>query len=211
MSSLFSDPNKAAKRAAAEQRAREEARQAQIRQGTQSIDDIFGRNFNDGFYNGRKQSFIDYASPQLEDQYGDARKALTFSLDRGGVLDSSIRADKFGELEKLYAQNRQQIGDQALSYEGEARNNVENARAGLLQMLNSSADASGVANQALSRAQALSAPQAYSPLSQLFATFTSGLGQQAAQERAEAMSGGLYKAKLNTGLFANNPNAVKVS
>lgn len=211
MPTLFSDPGAAARRQAEEDRKREAARQMAVRDGTQRVDDIFGSQFNDDFYGKRRQAFLDYANPQLESQYGDARKALTYSLARAGTLDSSIRADKFGELQRLYDQNRQQVGDQALSYENDARSNVEGARSGLISTLNSTYDTEGVANSALTRAQALSAPAQFSPLSQLFSSFTSGLGQQAAQERAEAASGNTYKAAYNTGLFAPNRAAVKVT
>jgi len=190
-------------------RYEEDARQQRIREGTERVNGIFEGNFNPDFFTNRKQSFLDYATPQLEDQRSAAEKELTYSLARAGTLDSSIRANKFGELQKLYDTNKQQIADKALSYETDARNNVENARSGLLSTLNATGDAEGAANSSLSRAAALSAPEAFSPLSQLFASFTSALGTQAAQEKAAAMSGGSYTPKYNTGLFGGN-KSVKV-
>lgn len=166
--------------------------------------------FGDDFFAKRRQSFIDYATPQLEDQYGNAQKELTFALARSGTLDSSIRGEQTGKLQQLYDLNKQKIGDEALSYETQSRNAVEDARANLIQTLNATGDAQGAANSALSRSQALSQPAAYSPLSQLFTDFTAGLGTQAAQERAMAASGGSYKAPYNTGLFGG-AGRVKVS
>ena len=72
--------------------------------------------FNDDFFNGRKQAYMDYADPQLEDQYGDANKQLTFSLARSGLLDSSARGEKLGDLQKLYDTQKQAVADKALSY-----------------------------------------------------------------------------------------------
>lgn len=193
-------------------RFEEQQRQANIRAGTQRVDGIIDTIFDKPFYDRRRQAYVDYASPQIQDQYGDAQKELTFALDRSGNLNSSVRGQKFGELQKLYDTNKQGAADQALSYESEARNNVENARSGLIANLNATGDTEGAVNQALSRAQSLSAPQAFSPLSQIFASFTSGLGQQAAQERAEAASGGTYAAKYSTGLFApRQKDVMKVS
>ncbi|MGN6451332.1 MAG: hypothetical protein ACTHLK_22610 [Brucella intermedia] len=159
--------------------------------------------FDDNFFSGRRQAYIDYASPQLEQQYGDAQKQLTFALTRSGNLDSSMRADKSAELQKMYDLNKQKIADEALSYETQARNAVEDARSGLISTLNATGDAQGAANAALARSQALSQAPAYNPLSQLFTDFTAGLGTQAAMERAEAASQGGYKSKYNTGLFGN--------
>lgn len=191
-------------------RADEQARQERIRGGTKRIDEIFAGQFNDPFYQQRRQNYLDYATPQLDDQYADAQKNLVFDLARNGTLSSSIRGARMSELQKLYDTNRQQVHDQGLAYENQARNAVEGARSNLLTTLNSTGDAEGAASSALSRSQALSAPDTYSPLTDLFAKFTSTLGQQAAQERAAAASGGSYKPAYNTGLFGNT-GRVKVS
>lgn len=166
--------------------------------------------FTDDFYNKQKQAYIDYATPQLEDQYADAQKQLTYALARGGLLDSSVRGQKAGELQQQYDLNKQQIGDQALTYETNAKNSVEDARANLISSLNATGDAQGTVNSAISRASALSAPPTYSPLTQLFTDFTSALGTQAAVDKANALSGGGTTSTNGTGLFAPNSNAVKV-
>ncbi|CAK7259095.1 MULTISPECIES: hypothetical protein [unclassified Shinella] len=165
--------------------------------------------FTDDYFKGIRQKYIDYANPQLEDQYGDAQKELTFALARGGLLDSSVRGEKAGELQQLYDLNKQQVADQALAYEGEARNAVEDARSNLIATLNATGDAQGAANSAIARASALSKPAAYSPLAQLFTDFTAGLGTQAALERANYYGGG-EKPRYTTGLFTpKNSTVVK--
>lgn len=167
--------------------------------------------FNDAYYDKQRQNYIDYAKPQLDDQFADAQKQLTFALTRGNLLDSSARAQMEGDLKKQYDLSDQHIADQALTYETNARNSVEDARAQLIQMLNNTGDATGAASQALSRAQALSQPPSYSALGNMFADFTNTLGTQAALERANYYSGGQTGARYNTGLFAPNSGAVKVT
>ncbi len=196
---------------AAQDRADEAARQARIRQGTTNVNSTFDNQFTDDYYGKQRQNYIDYASPQLEDQYGNAQKQLTFALDRGGNLDSSARADLEGQLQKKYDLNKQQIADQGLSYQNQAKNSVEDARAQLISMLNSTGDATGAANQALARASALSTPPQYSALSNLFSDFTGALGTQAALEKANYYSGGQVGPRYNTGLFAPNSGAVSVT
>lgn len=166
--------------------------------------------FNDDFFKGRRDAYTAYANPQLQDQYGDAQKQLTFSLARSGNLDSSARAQQEAKLADLYSQRSREIGDQALQQETSARNAVEDARGNLITTLNATGDAEGAANSAIARASALSQQPAFDPIGNLFVDFTSTLGQQAAQERAEAISGGAYKSPYNTGLFGVK-NAVKVS
>jgi hypothetical protein len=193
------------------QRQEEQQRQQRVRDGTTRIGEIFGSNFTDDFYRGRRQSYLDFATPQIEQQYADAQKALTFALDRTGTLDSSIRGSRMSDLQRLYDTHRQSVADQALSYENDARSRVEDARSGLIGTLNATGDAEGAANMALTRAAALSAPPAYNPLSNLFADFTAGLGQQAQLERAGALSGGAFRGRYNTGLFAPSSGAVRVT
>jgi hypothetical protein len=163
------------------------------------------------FFNQRRQSYLDYASPQIEDQFGKAQRELTFALDRAGLLDSSVRGQKSGELRQLYDLNKQQVADQALSYESEARTSVEDARSNLIATLNATGDAQGAANAAIARSSILSKPASYSPLSNLFADFTAGLGTQAALERANYYSGGQTPVRYQTGLFAPKTGSVKVS
>ncbi len=185
---------------------------AEAAQGGKLFTGVTKQNgFDDAYFDGRRQAYIDYANPQLEQQYADAQKQLTFALTRGGLLDSSVRAEKTGELQKLYDVNKQKIADEALSHATQARNSVEDARSNLIATLNATGDAEGAANQAITRASALSQPAAYSPLSQLFADFTSGLGTQAALERANYYSGGQTGARYSTGLFSPNNNSVKVT
>ena len=160
--------------------------------------------FNDQFFNGRRQAYIDYAQPQLDTQYNDARRQLTYALARSGTLDSSERARQEGVLQREYDVQRQNIADQGLSYSTQARTAVEDARANLIATLNATGDTEGATNAAIARAQTLSQPAAFSPLGQLFANFTNALGTQAAMERASALSGGAYTPRYNTGLFGTS-------
>lgn len=198
---------------AAAARADEQARQERIRQGTQRISSIFdgSEGFTPEFFNSRKQAYIDYANPQLEDQYGKTQRELTFALDRAGMLDSSARGQKAGELQQQYDLQKQKVADDALSYETQTKNAVEDARSNLIATLNATGDAQGAANSAITRASALSKPQAFSPLSNLFADFTAGLGTQAALEKANYYSGGQTGARYKTGLFTPSTSSVAVS
>ena len=198
---------KAQKAEAERARAEEEARQQRIRQGTSAINSKFSQ-FDDNFYRGIRDGYTNYAIPQLTEQRDKAAKDLTFSLARSGQLDGSVRGQKTSELQKLFDLNEQQVRDQALAQENQARNNVENARADLIGTLNATGDNQQAVNSALSRATVLTQPQAYSPLGQLFTDFTAQLGNQAARERAAAASGGTYKPAFSTGWFGGQGDVV---
>lgn len=188
-------------------RADEQARQDAIRTGTSKISSLFDGQFTPDFYAGRAKSYTDYALPQEQDQFGQAKKQLTFALARRGALDSSSRASLQADLEKRDALQRQNIADQGQTFANTAKANVEGARADLINTLNATGDVTSAVNGATARSQILSAVPGYSPISALFADFTSGLGQQAAAERAFSFGGGPRPA-INTGLFAPRNGAV---
>ena len=184
----------------------EQERQARIRAGTERVNTIFDGQFNDSFFDGQAKRYTDYAMPQVDEQHGKANKELTFALSRSGQLEGSTRADLSGELQKRYELQSQKVRDDALAFGTNARNNVEGARTDLVGMLNATGDAEGAARSAISRSAALSQPAAYSPITNLFADFTAGLGTQAAAERAFAYGG--PRPTYNTGLFAPRAGAV---
>lgn len=198
MGSMFGGGGNEADRA----RREEQERQKEIRKGTRRINNIFDDQFDRPFMRDARKDYVRYANPQLEDQYGDAQKELTFALARGGNLDSSTRGEQVSELQKLYDLNKQKVADDARAYQTTMRQNVEDARSGLITTLQATGDAQGAANQAISRASVLSQPPSYNPLTDIFAQFTSGLGTQAALEKANYYSGGQVPVRYSTGLFS---------
>lgn len=188
----------------------EAARQAQIKSGTDKVNSTFDSQFTPDYYKGLADKYTGYAEPQLKNGFDDATRQLTYALDRSGNLNSSTRGFQTGKLQQLYDTNDQAIKDQAVAYEGQAKSNVETTRENLVNTLNATGDASGAANSAVSQSSALSTPAAYSPLTNLFADFTSGLGGAAAAARAYAYSGG-YQPNYSPAQFTNNGGAaVKV-
>lgn len=204
---LFGGGESEAEKAARESRKREEERQRRIKKGTKRVNNIFGQ-FDDDFYDDRHQSYLDFARPQVDREFGDASEQLTYALARNGTMNSSVAGDERSDLQTQYDINLQDITDKAREFETNARNSVEQARSGLITTLNATGDATGAANSALNRAESLSQTPAYSPIGQLFTDFSSGLSQQAALERAEAASGRDY-ARYNTRLFGAPAGAVE--
>lgn len=165
-----------------------------------SVETVGG--FDDAFYDRQRQAYLDYAMPQLEDQRAKAARELTYSLARSGQLGGSVRASQEGELTKAFDLQSQNIADQALNYENEARTNVENARSDLLSMLSATGDAKGAVTSALARSQALSQPATYSPLTDLFSEFTGALGTASAAERARAYGWGAPSSGAPSGVIS---------
>lgn len=192
-------------------RQAEDERQGRIRRGTNRVNYLFDRQFDGtGFYAEQGQNYRDYAMPQLDEQYRDAGSELGFDLARRGLTDSSVRADRTADLSELYELNRQDVVDQSRQVANDARSGVEDARNDLILTLQSTADAEGATRSALARADALSQPEAYSPLEDMFLQFTSGLSSQAALERAYAAGSGV-RPRFNMGIYGPSSSSVQVS
>lgn len=190
-------------------RQAEEERQARIREGTAAIGTAF-EQFDDPFFDAQQEAYKDFALPQLDEQFGDARGQLIAALTRNGTLDSSMRVDRTADLDKDYQEGRQDITSKAIDYSTKARNSVEDARSGLISSLQVTGDAQGASNAALARASALAQPEPYSPIGQAFTDATATFAQQAALEKAYSAGYGT-KPRFNTGLFGTSRGAVKVT
>lgn len=151
-------------------RQQEAERQARISQGETRIADAF-KPFDDNYYSGVSKDYLGYYEPQLQDQYTDARKHLTYDLGRTGVLNTSAGAERLADLFKEYGKNRTQIADRAAGAANEARSKVEASRSDLLSQNRGSADPSSISALAASQAGILSAPGTYNPLGDIFANF----------------------------------------
>ena len=185
-------------------RAEESARQARIRAATDEVNTRFDSMFTPDFYKAREKAYIDYYRPQLDDQFADAQKKLTYWLADRGLLESSARNDKTADLTKLFDTGVRQISSGALDLSNKTKGDVERTRASLIADARDSADPTYSGGAATSSMQALAQPESFSPLADMFATFTGALGQQAALERASALSGGAIRPAFNTGLFGGD-------
>jgi hypothetical protein len=187
----------------------EQERQNVVNGDSRYVKSLFDGQFTDDFFNKRQQAYLDYANPQLQDQYGKAKQALTFNLADNGTLNSSTRAQQQGQLQKLFDTNQRAVNDQAVNTENSARDAVNSAETGLLNQISSTGYQQGSIAGNDARISWLSTPDTYSPLGDLFGGFTSALKTQSQLEAAAALSGGLSgKPAISLGLFGPSKSAV---
>lgn len=187
-------------------REAEAKRQAEIRSGTRSINSLFDSQFNNSFFNRMQRDYLDYARPQIQDQYDDAAKQLTFSLARSGVLNSSMRAEQEGDLQKRLDALNREASDTALAQSNQARAAVGDARGNLIGMLNNTGNARAAVDAANARAMALSQPEPYSPLVNLFADFT---GNLAAHNQGRMAAHYMPPTNRPPSMFGPQPGSVR--
>lgn len=156
----------AARQAAAMKKA-EAQRQQAISEGRRNIDTAFGQ-FNDDFFGGFQNSFLDFFTPQLEDQFEKARAQLVAALAGRGTLESSAGLGALADLSEKNDLERTQIANRAVDASNALRGNVERAKSNLFTLNESSADPQGINARAIGEATALAAPQSFTPLADVF-------------------------------------------
>lgn len=177
--------SRAAAADAASARAAEEARQQRITAGTNQINDTFAQ-FDDAYFDGFKQAELDYYQPQLDNQFADAKKNLTFSLARAGTLNSSVAAEKQADLTTSYNDNLASILSQATANANAQRDRVASEKSSLVSMLNSTGNQTNAVNNALARSSAISAERpSYNPLGDMFGGAANGIGQYLQNQQAQ--------------------------
>lgn len=153
---------------------REKQRQTRIREGVANINSTF-MPFNDDFYAGRSKAYVDYATPQLKDQYQNAYRNLITALHRSGLLQSSEGARRMGDLQKRYDTGKQGVIDTSYAVANSARRDIENSRSALVSDLQVTADPSSALQAAQARQSIYSQAPQFQPLADLFTNVTGGL------------------------------------
>lgn len=171
------------------QRAEEEARQARITEGKAKIDEAFA-GYDDQFYADRAADYLDYATPQIEDQYTDAMRGLTRALARSGLSQSSVAAERKAKIEKTLADAQANAAREGEGYANQVRQSLASVKNNLHSQNQALADPTLIASMAANQASAASVIPTYNPVAQLFANAADGL---ATQQQLEARNKNRYE------------------
>lgn len=172
------DGGRSAQLAEAERvRAEEEARQGRVREGADKINQTFA-GYDDDFYKGITQNYLDYATPQVEDQFQDAARQLRINLARNAMLNSSVNVDRKAKLQEDFDKAMREQSLKGKQYANTTQQNLEAAKTDLLSQNQNIADPVLIANAAANRANAAAELPPYSPLGDLFAGAAEGFATQ---------------------------------
>lgn len=165
------------------------AKAEKLRTGMAGIDNAFG-GFNEDYFSGLAKNYTDYATPQLKDQYDEAKKNIVYSLARKGNLASTTAGDQYALLDKENARNLTGISSTAGDYANSARRDVAANKNEVIGQLNSTYDADSSVNDALSRSRMLATPPSFSPLGNLFTNISALAAQNRLASDGRDQGGG---------------------
>ena len=152
-------------------RREQEAREAQVRSAQGAIEDIFG-GFTPEFYAARRKAYMDYAMPEIAEQYQEAKKNLTYSLAGKGLLKSGAASSLASKLERELAKQEQSAVDTAYGQSTQFRGEVEDQQSRLLAQAFNALDPSSTVVSAMKTASQYREPQTAAPLGRLFQDWT---------------------------------------
>ena len=167
---------------ASDYREAEEERQRKTIEQQNAINSVFD-TYDEDFTNQQAQNYLDYANPQINEQFGDAMDGLRFALDRQGITRSSMAAERKAKAQKALAREQVAAANRAETFAGETNKAIEAARREVLTDAGSLADANAAASLATRSAAANARPPTYEPLYDIFRDVTAGLATQADLER----------------------------
>jgi hypothetical protein len=153
----------------------EAEKQARIKQGQASIDDIFAQ-FSPDFFNQYQNDYADAQRGDLDYQYGKAKDKLTATLAGRGTLESTVGASKLADLERQNTQTLGEIGNTSVNAANDFRNKVEGQKSDLYTLNQSTADPDTIAARATGEATALVPPKPTSTLGDIFGSVLGSLG-----------------------------------
>jgi len=184
---------------AQEAKQKEADRQARLNVGKGAIDKLFGTdNFGDEFYNKYNKASLDYTLPQLDTQYGKAKRDMTYDLARAGTLRSTAAGEAQGYLENENAVNNAALRAKADTDTASLRQSIASQQQQAYNQLYATEDpavAANVATHAVANAQ-IQQPN-ISPLGDLFKPLVIGATGAVG---GYSDTSGLYKA-----LKSNSP------
>jgi hypothetical protein len=130
--------------------------------------------FDDTYMQGLRQKYLNYALPQVNQQFNDAKRDSAYALARQGTLNSSIAGDNSSRLAQSKANALTEANVNADATVSDFASKLESQRQALVAQLNSSGDPSQTANLAANAANSLSKQQQFAPVENAFNNATAG-------------------------------------
>lgn len=137
--------------------------------------------FDNNFYNQAQNAYLDFATPQLNQQFNQTNRQLQYKLGNQGLFGGSAASDLQNQLGNELSTQRINLANNALNQTNQLRQNVTGQYNTLVGQLEASANPSATTQQALQTASTFSQPSALPAVGQLFNnyanTYLAGLNQ----------------------------------
>lgn len=124
--------------------------------------------FQQPFFDKRAQDYVNFALPQLADQYRQNRSAMLFGLSNRGLSNSTVAKQANQQIERAAGTGRQQIAETGIQQANALKQDVENARQTAINQLYQTGDPSQAVSSAINTASQLRMPSTFAPIADAF-------------------------------------------
>ena len=147
-------------------RAQQQQQQLASQQAVAGINKAF-QGFNEPFYQNVSNSYLQQALPQLQTQFQDAAKNLTFQQARQGFKPGSTPATtQAAMLSGQQAQAQSALGQQATDEANKMRTQVAQEQQALIGQAGTALDPQALIQQAMTTAAGTAGPLTFAPIGQ---------------------------------------------
>jgi len=151
-------------------RQQQQQQQQQIQTGLGQINNAFS-GFTPQFYQGVQDAYMNYATPQLYQQYQPILGQTNAKLANQGLLGSSSDQYLHQQLGQQMGQAQTQISNQAVQQSGDLQQQVGQEKSNLIGQLETASQPADVAQQATGIASQFTAPSTFAPIGQMLSQF----------------------------------------
>ncbi|MEO7016915.1 MAG: hypothetical protein ABI067_10285 [Leifsonia sp.] len=163
-----------AAQSAAEAKAQEATRQANVTAGQGSIDKAFS-GFDQPYYDKYKQTYESAQNPDVERQFNNATDQITSAMAGRGILGGTYSNWENGEAQRTRDDARGTIGNDAENAASTLKSNINQRKNDLYNLNTSANDPTGIAAQATASATSIPAPTPSTSLGSVFSSVLSPL------------------------------------
>lgn len=145
--------------------------------------------FTPAFYQQRAQDYVNYANPQLQQQFGQTQRNANYQLADAGLQNSGAQQSMQQSLQQALAQQEQGIANTGTQQAQNLQQSVGQEQNALTAQLEASANPSATAQSALNAAAGFSAPSAFAPVGNFFGNWSNLYqAQSAANQQANLLN-----------------------
>ncbi len=126
------------------------------------------QGFGPDFYANREKAYMDFALPELGEQYRNQVNQTKFGLSNRGLFGSSAGNQAFSDVERANLGARRQIADTARAGAQDLRKEVESSRNSLISQLYQGVSPAQGLRSAIDTAAGFSAPNMFAPVGNFF-------------------------------------------
>lgn len=138
-----------------------------IKQGKAQVEQAFVP-FDTDFYRQRVQSYINYALPQLGQQYRTVGNAMQYGYANKGIQGGSAAQQGRSRLNMEMGTQKQAVVDEGTRQAQELQRDIEAQKSGLMQQLYTASDPASASAGAVNVASSFRAPSTFTPLTNMF-------------------------------------------